>query len=127
MACPNVTNGVMVPRVSMPSVVEREAEQSMNAVFAAWLVGELEAGALIAAPEGERAALEFGAVLTVGREVEMAWMRFVGNPGRVMAQLMREAARLDRPVIVGQREGQNVWLAVGSHCAAGSADAVVLG
>ena len=111
----------------MGSVVERKAEAGVDASFAAWLVGELETGALVAAPDGERDALLFGAVRQVGRDVELTWMRFVRNPGRVVRQLGREAAGLDRPVIVGRRYGREVWLAVGSHCAAGTADAVVLG
>lgn len=109
------------------SVVERAALAGVDAAFAAWLVGELETRALVAAPEGERAALAFGAVALVGREVDMTWMRFVRNPGRVLRQLGREGARLERPVVVGQRSGPDVWLAVGSHCAAGTADAVVIG
>lgn len=111
----------------MVSVVEREALAGVDAAFASWLVDVLEGGDLVAAPEGERAVLEFGAVSVVGREVELTWMRFVRNPGRVVRPLAREASRLDRPVIVGRRYGREVWLAVGSHCAAGTADAVVLG
>jgi hypothetical protein len=107
--------------------VEREAVAGVDAAFTAWLVTALEGGGLVAAPEGECAGLEFGAVRTVGREVEMTWMRFVRNPGRVVRQLAREGSRLDRPVVVGRRYGREVWLAVGSHCAAGTADAVVIG
>lgn len=109
------------------SVVEREVCAALEQAFTRWLVDVLEGGDLVAAPEGERAVLEFGAVSLVGREVDMTWMRFVRNPGRVVRQLAREGARLDRPVIVGRRYGRDVWLAVGSHCAAGTADAVVLG
>jgi len=111
----------------MVSVVERETVAGVDAAFASWLVDVLEGGDLIAVPEGQRDVLEFGAVLPVGREVELTWMRFVRNPGRVLRQLAREGERLDRPVIVGRRYGREVWLAVGSHCAAGTADAVVLG
>lgn len=111
----------------MVSVVEYAAVAGVDEAFASWLVDALEGGDLVAAPDGERAGLEFGAVSLVGREVDMTWMRFVRNPGRVLRQLAREGARLDRPVIVGRRYGREVWLAVGSHCAAGTADAVVLG
>lgn len=109
------------------SVVEREAELGVNAAFVAWLLDELEEGRMVAAPDGTRECLLFGAVRTVGREANMTWLRFVRNPGRVVAQLLREAARLDRPVIVGRRYGRDVWLAVGSHCAPGTDDAVILG
>lgn len=109
------------------SVVEREAVAGVDAAFAAWLVAGLEGGDLLAAPEGERVALEFGAVALVGREVDMSWVGFVRSPVRVLRQLAREAERLDRPVIVARRYGPDVWLAVGSHCAAGTTDAVILG
>lgn len=110
-----------------PSVVEREATRDLEARFAAWLVGELETRELVAAPEGQREVFRFGAVRTVGRQFDMTWMRFVRNPGRAVAALAREAARLDRPVFVGQRRGHEVWLAVGELCPEGTADAVVLG
>lgn len=111
----------------MASVVESAVLAGSDEVFARWLVGEAETGELVASPEGSGERLRFGAVRTVGREVELTWLRFVRNPGRVVRQLSREGARLDRPVIVAERDGDWVWLAVGSHCAAGTADAVVLG
>lgn len=111
----------------MASVVERAVEVGADVAFTAWLLDELEPGGRVAAPEGACERLAFGAVRTVGREVELTWMRFVRNPGRVLGQLGREGARLERPVIVAERDGAWVWLAVGSHCAAGTDGAVVLG
>ena len=109
------------------SVVERAAVSGVSPGFARWLAGELETVSLVAAPEGVRELLLFGAVRTVGREVELTWSRFTDNPVRVVGGLLRGAAGVSRPVVVAERRGLWVWLAVGSHCAAGTADAVILG
>lgn len=111
------------------SVVEREVVPVMPVVsdaFTEWLVDVLEDGGMVAVPGGEREPLEFGAVRTVGSGVELTWMRFVRNPRRVVLALLRLGRDLERPVVVAERDGHWVWLAVGSHCAAGTAGAVGL-
>lgn len=113
------------------SRVEIAVEYATNEEFGDWLYEEMRVRPVVAAPDGEREAFDFGAVMPSTGGIVLPREEFDRDPGFAVARLFMERRRDYPPVVLAEyKPGDGVVsLRLGRHFPAGRAPrgAVVLG